>query len=117
MIYAVLLHMSSIDLSLDPMTSALTGMACLGVAIVGGPLTMSFLVLEMTRNLDVSAGVLAACFVTSVAVRGIFGHSFSTWRLHLRGEMVRKIVGFLNESYARRRYVEELDRATNSLVA
>ena len=29
----------------------------------------------------------------------------------------RKVVGFLNESYARRRYVEELDRATNSLVA
>lgn len=88
-LYAVLLHVSSIDLSLDPTTSALTGMACLGVAIVGGPLTMSFLVLEMTRNLEVSAGVLAACFVTSVAVRGIFGHSFSTWRLHLRGETVR----------------------------
>ena len=47
------------------MVSMLTGMATLGVAIVGGPLTMSFLVLEMTRNVDVTAVVLAGCIVTS----------------------------------------------------
>jgi CIC family chloride channel protein len=75
----------------------LTGMATLGVAIVGGPLTMSFLVLEMTRNVDVTAVVLAACIVTSVCVRSMFGHSFSTWRLHLRGETIRSAndVGWL----------------------
>ena len=43
-----------------PWSSMLTGMATLGVAIVGGPLTMSFLVLEMTRSVDVTAVVLAA---------------------------------------------------------
>jgi chloride channel protein, CIC family len=77
--------------------SMLTGMATLGVAIVGGPLTMSFLVLEMTRSVDVTAVVLAACIVTSVCVRSIFGHSFSTWRLHLRGETIRSAndVGWL----------------------
>ena len=82
---------------LDPTTSMLVGMATMGVAIVGGPLTMSFLVLETTRNLEVTAGVLAACIVTSVFVRGIFGHSFSTWRLHLRGETIRSAndVGWL----------------------
>ena len=75
----------------------LTGMATLGVAIIGGPLTMSFLVLEMTRNVDVTALVLAGCIVTSIGVRFSFGHSFSTWRLHLRGETIRSAndVGWL----------------------
>jgi chloride channel protein, CIC family len=96
-IFALVLQFSMFDVALDPLTSALAGMATLGVAIVGGPLTMSFLVLEMTRNVDVSAAVLAACIVTSVCVRATFGHSFSTWRLHLRGETIRSAndVGWL----------------------
>ena len=83
--------------AIDPMVSMLTGMATLGVAIVGGPLTMSFLVLEMTRSVDVTAVVLAGCIVTSIFVRFMFGHSFSTWRLHLRGETIRSAndVGWL----------------------
>src|SRR6202012_3711114 len=57
--FAVALQHSFLNLGIDAMASALTGMACLGVAIVGGPLTMSFLVLEMTSSLEVTAGVLA----------------------------------------------------------
>jgi chloride channel protein, CIC family len=87
--FAALSPLLSLGLTLDPTICMLTGMAVLGVAIIGGPLTMSFLVLETTRNLEVSAGVLAACIVASVFVRAIFGHSFSTWRLHLRGETIR----------------------------
>jgi CIC family chloride channel protein len=96
-LFAVALQYPFFNLGIDPMASALTGMACLGVAIVGGPLTMSFLVLEMTSSLQVTAGVLAACIVTSVFVRAVFGHSFSTWRLHLRGETIRSAndVGWL----------------------
>jgi chloride channel protein, CIC family len=95
--YADILLWSAPDLAADPLVSMLTGMATLGVAIVGGPLTMAFLVLEMTRNVDVTAVVLAACIVTSVCVRSLFGHSFSTWRLHLRGETIRSAndVGWL----------------------
>ena len=88
-LFAVILQLPIFDVALDPLVSTLAGMATLGVAIVGGPLTMSFLVLEMTRSVDVSAAVLAACIVTSVCVRATFGHSFSTWRLHLRGETIR----------------------------
>lgn len=87
--YAVALQMSGFSLVVDPVVAMLTGMATLGVAIVGGPLTMSFLVLEMTRSVDVTAVVLAGCIVTSIFVRFMFGHSFSTWRLHLRGETIR----------------------------
>ena len=88
-LYVIVLALPMISFSFDPTTAALVGMATLGVAIVGGPLTMSFLVLEMTRSLEVTAGVLAASIVTSVLVRAFFGHSFSTWRLHLRGETIR----------------------------
>jgi CIC family chloride channel protein len=88
-LFAVLLAMLGPAFAVDPLVAMLTGMATLGVAIVGGPLTMSFLVLEMTRNVDVTAVVLAACIVTSICVRFMFGHSFSTWRLHLRGETIR----------------------------
>lgn len=96
-LYAVLLPLLGPGLAVDPMVATLTGMATLGVAIVGGPLTMSFLVLEMTRSVDVTAVVLAGCIVTSVCVRFMFGHSFSTWRLHLRGETIRSAndVGWL----------------------
>jgi CIC family chloride channel protein len=98
-LYAVFLASlgQSYDLTLDATASALAGMATLGVAIVGGPLTMTFLVLEMTHNFQVTAMVLAACVVTSVVVRALFGHSFSTFRLHLRGETVRSAddVGWL----------------------
>jgi CIC family chloride channel protein len=94
---AGILLLISPEFVIDPLVAMLTGMATLGVAIVGGPLTMSFLVLEMTRNVDVTAVVLAGCIVTSICVRFMFGHSFSTWRLHLRGETIRSAndVGWL----------------------
>jgi chloride channel protein, CIC family len=96
-LFAAVLALSGLGIVVDPVVSMLTGMATLGVAIVGGPLTMSFLVLEMTRSVDVTAVVLAACIVTSIFVRFMFGHSFSTWRLHLRGETIRSAndVGWL----------------------
>ena len=75
--------------ALDPTACIFAGMGTLGVAIVGGPLTMTFLVLESSGDLAVAGGVLAACIASSLAVRISFGYSFSTWRLHLRGENIR----------------------------
>lgn len=77
------------EFGLDPVICTLTGMGALAVAIVGGPVTMSFLVLETTGNLSVAGAVLAACVACSLFVREVFGYSFSTWRLHLRGETIR----------------------------
>lgn len=74
---------------IDGWTSALIGMVSLAVAVVGGPLTMSFLALEATRNLSLSLFVLAASALSSLIVRRAFGYSFATWRLHLRGESIR----------------------------
>ena len=77
----------------------MAGMGTLSVAVVGGPLTMTFLVLESTGDLSVAGGVLAASIATSLAVRATFGYSFTTWRLHLRGESIRgaQDVGWLRD--------------------
>lgn len=69
--------------------AAVVGMTSLAVGVVGGPLTMTFLALESTRDLALTGVVLAAAIVSSLIVRTMFGYSFSTWRLHLRGETIR----------------------------
>src|SRR5664279_6405379 len=74
-------------------------MATMGVVIVGGPLTMSFLVLENTADFSVTAGVFAASIAASLIARSTFGYSFSTWRLHLRGENIRSAndIGWIDD--------------------
>ena len=69
--------------------AALVGMAALAVSVIGGPMTMSFLVLEATRDFQLTGIVLTASLVASALVRELFGYSFSTWRLHLRGEVIK----------------------------
>jgi CIC family chloride channel protein len=69
--------------------AALVGMAALAVSVIGGPMTMSFLVLEATRDFQLTAIVLTASLAASALVREVFGYSFSTWRLHLRGEVIK----------------------------
>ncbi len=71
---------------------AMVGMSALAVAIVGGPLTMTFMALEMTGSLPMTAVVLAASVISALTVRRTFGYSFATWRFHLRGESIRSAV-------------------------
>ncbi len=73
----------------DPHNAALVGMAALAVAVVGGPMTMAMLVLQATQNFALTGAVVAASLVASTIVRETFGYSFSTWRLHLRGETIK----------------------------
>jgi CIC family chloride channel protein len=88
---------TGLDTGIDPLAGALVGMGALAVAIIGGPFTMSFLVLETTGDFALTAATLTASIVASVLVRETFGYSFSTWRLHLRGETIRSAhdVGWL----------------------
>jgi len=72
-----------------PDVLAIVGMSSLAVAVIGGPLTMTFLALEMTGNFTITALVLAAAITSAVVVRTTFGYSFATWRFHLRGESIR----------------------------
>lgn len=86
----------------NPEDAALVGMAALSVSIVGGPLTMSMLVLEATHDFALTSAVIAGALVCNTLVRATFGYSFSTWRLHLRGQTIKspRDVGWASTLFA-----------------
>lgn len=80
---------ASMGLDVDIGLAAVVGMAAVATGVVGGPLTLTFLVLETTNDLAIASAVMVASAISSVLVRETFGFSFSTWRLHLRGESIK----------------------------
>jgi CIC family chloride channel protein len=91
-------------LNLDPNVYAIVGMSALSASVIGGPLTMSFIALESTGNLWLTTAVLVAVMISSQITRELFGYSFATWRLHLRGETIRSAadVGWIRDLTVRR---------------
>ena len=63
----------------------LVGIGAVASCIIGAPVTMVLLVLEMTGNFQATTAVLLGVLVASAITRYFFGYSFSTWRFHLRG--------------------------------
>jgi len=102
----------------DPRNAAMVGMAALAVAVVGGPMTMAMLVLQATHDFSLTGAVVAASLVSSSIVRELFGYSFSTWRLHLRGETIKSArdVGWVKTLTAGRMMRRET-RATPAAVS
>ncbi len=66
-----------------------TGMASMAAAVIGAPLTMIVLALEVTGVLSLTGVVMLSVLVASLTTREFFGYSFATWRFHLRGESIR----------------------------
>jgi CIC family chloride channel protein len=101
----------------DPTNAALVGMAALAVAVVGGPMTMAMLVLEATHDFSLAGATIAAGLVSSTIVRETFGYSFSTWRLHLRGETIKSArdVGWVRTLTAGR-MMRKVERATPARI-
>jgi CIC family chloride channel protein len=91
-------------LGLDPNVYAIVGMSALSASVIGGPLTMSFIALESTGNLWLTTAVLVAVILSTQITRELFGYSFATWRLHLRGETIRSAadVGWIRDLTVRR---------------
>ncbi len=91
-------------LSLDPHVYSIIGMGALAVAVIGGPLTITFIALETTGDFWLTAAVLIAVIVSGQVTREAFGYSFATWRFHLRGETIRGgvDVGWLRDLTVRR---------------
>jgi len=88
-IFAILVNMASPAFQLDVNDAALVGMAALSVSVVGGPMTLSILMLETTHDFGLMGLVLTATLLSSAITREFFGYSFSTWRLHMRGSSIR----------------------------
>lgn len=97
-VFAGMIALAPFIPAMPPGLYAVIGMSALAVAIVGGPMTMTFLALESTQNFAVTMAVLAASITAALTVRRLFGYSFATWRFHLRGEPIRSAVdiGWIN---------------------
>jgi CIC family chloride channel protein len=91
-------------LHLDPNVYAVIGMSALSASVIGGPLTMTFIALESTGDLWLTTVVLVAVIISSQITRELFGYSFATWRLHLRGETIRSAadIGWIRDLSVRR---------------
>lgn len=78
---------------------AVLGLGALSASVIGGPLTMTFIVLETTGDFWMAAAVLIGVIVSTVVTRELFGYSFATWRFHLRGETIRSAadVGWIRD--------------------
>lgn len=77
----------------------LVGIGAVAASVIGAPVTMVLLVLEMTGNFPATGGVMAGVLVSSTITRHAFGYSFSTWRFHLRGLRIRgaQDIGWVND--------------------
>ena len=98
-LFAAGLNMTWPGLNLDPNVYAIVGMSALSASVIGGPLTMSFIALESTGNFWLTTAVLVAVMISTMITRELFGYSFATWRLHLRGETIRSAadVGWIRD--------------------
>ncbi|MFT3973869.1 MAG: chloride channel protein [Amaricoccus sp.] len=78
---------------------AVLGLGALSASVIGGPLTMTFIVLETTGDFWLAAAVLIGVIVATVVTRELFGYTFATWRFHLRGETIRSAadVGWIRD--------------------
>lgn len=90
-IYGTLLE--PLGVAPDSVTAcALVGMSAMAVAVIGSPMTMICLMLELTGSVSMSGATLVAAVLSLLTVRRLFGYSFATWRFHLRGESIRSAV-------------------------
>lgn len=94
-----LIWITASDLYLPVLIFAIVGMCALATAVIGAPMAMSFLALELTQSLPLALSVLFSALVSSAVVRHFFGFSFASWRFHLRGEAIRSAadVGWLRD--------------------
>jgi chloride channel protein, CIC family len=104
-------------LNLNPNVYAIVGMSALSASVIGGPLTMSFIALESTGNLWLTTAVLVAVIISTQITRELFGYSFATWRLHLRGETIRSAadVGWIRDLTVRSLMRQDLATVSASM--
>jgi CIC family chloride channel protein len=105
-------------LVLDPRAYAIIGMGALSASIIGAPLTMTFIALETTRDLQLTAAVLIAVVVAVLVTREMFGYSFATWRFHLRGETIRSAadIGWMRDLTVARMMRRDVKTAAADLM-
>jgi CIC family chloride channel protein len=104
-------------LGIDPLAYTIVGMGTMAAAIVGAPVTMVLLALEMTANFYVTVGVTVGVIVASMIVRSTFGYSFATWRFHMRGVSIRgpQDVGWIRDLTVRKLMRRDIHTVSENL--
>ena len=104
-------------LGIDPLAYTIVGMGTMAAAIIGAPVTMILLTLEMTANFYVTVGVMVGVIVASMIVRSTFGYSFATWRFHLRGVPIRgaQDVGWIRDLTVRKLMRRDIHTVSENL--
>lgn len=67
----------------------LVGMGAVTASIVGAPITVVMLVLEISGDYSTTLAVLAGVVMSSTITRHAFGYSFATWRFHQQGKGIK----------------------------
>lgn len=75
--------------AMHQMVFMLVGMGAVASAIVGAPMTMLLLALEVTGDFQIALAVLAGVVTAAAVTRYTFGYSFATWRFHQQGKSIR----------------------------
>lgn len=102
----------------DVAIMSLVGMASFGAAVVGAPMAMALLAIEISGDLTVVEPVLLGVLAATLTVRQVFGYSFATWRFHLRGEAILggEDIGWLRQTTARELMRRDLERVPISMT-
>ncbi|WP_245475819.1 chloride channel protein [Bradyrhizobium sp. Leo170] len=103
--------------ALQPGTAAIAALAAFGTGVLGAPISMICLALEITGDFSVTVGAVIASSVCALTVRELFGYNFATWRFHLRGEVIRgpQDVGWVRQLNASSLMRADFDSAPSSM--
>ena len=73
------------ELSSGHAAYTLVGMGAVSGAVIGAPISTILIVFELTGNYAITVAVMVATVLASLITRYLFGHSFFSWQLHIRG--------------------------------
>ncbi len=64
---------------------SIVGMGAVAGAVLGAPLSTVLIVFELTGSYEITIALLLAVSVATITLKGIFGQSFFSWQLSMRG--------------------------------
>jgi CIC family chloride channel protein len=73
------------ELSSGHAAYTLVGMGAVSGAVIGAPISTILIVFELTGNYAITIAVMVATVLASLITRYLFGHSFFSWQLDIRG--------------------------------
>ncbi len=73
------------ELASGPGVYATLGMGALAAATLGAPVSTVIMIFELTTDYGITFALMASVAVASLLTRQLYGHSFFTWQLAVRG--------------------------------